>query len=117
MKTVSENNLTPAISMIATDDASRSVTLNCGDGVQLSESTVTDFIISLPPVVFSKGFTVDITDTDDKIQKITAYAENTVLRSTVLTMPSLTLEVSEDETPDSTLENTVSILPRPRWVS
>ena len=102
--TVSENNLTPAISMIATDDASRSVTLNCGDGVQLSESTVTDFIISLPPVVFSKGFTVDITDTDDKIQKITAYAENTVLRSTVLTMPSLTLEVSEDETPDSGLD-------------
>ena len=41
--------------------ASKSVILNCGSGVQLSESTATEFIIALPPVLFSKGFTVTVT--------------------------------------------------------
>ena len=53
----------PFITMAS--DASTSVTLNCGEGVQLNESRATDFIIALPPVVFSEGFTVTITDLDN----------------------------------------------------
>lgn len=93
------NNLAPAITMTATDEASKSVTLDCGDGVQLSESTATDFIIALPPVLFSLGFTVTVTDSDEQTYEITAKVANTVLRSSVLTMPTIILgdEITEDE--------------------
>ena len=93
------NNLAPAITMTATDEASKSVTLDCGDGVQLSESTATDFIIALPPVLFSQGFTVTVTDSDEQTYEITANVANTVLRSSVLTMPAIILgdEITEDE--------------------
>lgn len=93
------NNLAPAITMTATDEASKSVTLDCGDGVQLSESTATDFIIALPPVLFSQGFTVTVTDSDEQTYEITAKVANTVLRSSVLTMPAIILgdEITEDE--------------------
>ena len=42
---------------------SKSVTLDCGNGVQLS-STPSEFIITMMPVVFSAGFTVDIQFSD-----------------------------------------------------
>ena len=58
------NNLTPAVIMTGTDEASKSVTLDCGDGVQLNTASATDFIIALPPVLFSKGFTVTVTDVE-----------------------------------------------------
>ena len=85
------NNLTPSVTMTATDDASKSVTLDCGDGVQLSESTATDFIIALPPVLFNEGFTVTVTDSGDQTYEVTADVANTVLRSSILTMPAFTL--------------------------
>ena len=85
------NNLAPAITMTATDEASKSVTLDCGDGVQLSESTATDFIFALPPVLFSEGFTVTVTDSGDQTYEVTADVANTVLRSSILTMPTFTL--------------------------
>ena len=96
--TVYSNNLTPAITMTATDEASKSVTLNCGDGVQLSTSTATDFIIALPPVLFSQGFIVTMTDDESETYTITADVANTVLRSSVLTMPEVVLgdEVTEE---------------------
>ena len=92
----------PAITMAS--NASKSVTLNCGSGVQLSESAVTEFIIALPPVLFSRGFTVTVTDTDGKTYTVETDRANTVLRSSLLTMPSFKL----GETPDSgTPENAI----------
>lgn len=91
------NNLAPAITMTATDEASKSVTLDCGDGVQLSESTATDFIFALPPVLFSEGFTVTVTDSGDQTYEVTADVANTVLRSSILTMPAFTLGENPDD--------------------
>jgi len=85
------NNLAPAITMKATDDASKFVTLNCGDGIQLSEGTATAFIISLPPVLFTQGFTVTVTDSEDATYTVETDKANTVLRSSILTMPAFTL--------------------------
>ena len=85
------NNLTPAVTMTATDDASKSVTLTCGDGVQLNESKATDFIIALPPVLFTQGFTVTVTDSEDATYTVETDKANTVLRSAILTMPAFTL--------------------------
>ena len=92
------NNLTPAVTMTATDDASKSVTLTCGDGVQLSESTATDFIVALPPVLFTQGFTVTVTDSEDATYTVETDKANTGLRSSILTMPAFTLgQIPGDE--------------------
>jgi hypothetical protein len=88
----------PAITMSQT--ASTSVTLNCGSGVQLSESTATEFIISLPPVLFSKGFTVTVTDIESKTYKVETDKANTVLRSSLLVMPALSLGESSEQVGD-----------------
>ena len=79
----------PAITMAS--DASTSVALNCGSGVQLNESTATEFIISLPPVLFSQGFTVTVTDSDGKTYTVETDKANTVQRSSLLTMPAFKL--------------------------
>ena len=95
----------PAITMAS--GASTSVTLNYGSGVQLNESTATEFIIALPPVLFSKGFTVTVTDTDSKTYTVETDKANTVLRSSILNMPAFKL----GETPDSeTPENAVDMI-------
>lgn len=87
----------PAITM--TSDALTSVTLNSTLGVQLNESTATQFIITLPPVLFSKGFTITVIDSDNQTYSINSDKANTVLRSSLLTMPSIKLE-EEIEQPE-----------------
>lgn len=87
----------PAITM--SSSAATSVSLNCGSGVQLSESTATEFIIALPPVLFSSGFTVTVTAADSKAYTIETDKTNTVLRSSLLTMPPVKLGASVDEEP------------------
>ena len=82
----------PAITMAS--NASKSVTLNCGSGVQLSESAVTEFIIALPPLLFSSGFTLTVTDSDNKTYTIETDKTNTVLRSSLLVMPPVKLGAS-----------------------
>ena len=76
------------------DDASTSVTLNCGDGILLNESTATEFIISLPPTTFTQGFTVTVTDIYGGTQTIETSKANEVKRTTLLTMPEVEVEIS-----------------------
>ena len=73
-------------------DASATVTLNCGDGVKLDENIITEFIISLPPVVFTKGFSVNVVFDKDNLQVIQTDKENEVLRSSLLVMPEVTID-------------------------
>ena len=93
----------PAITMAS--GASTSVTLNCGSGVQLNESTATEFIVALPPVLFSKGFIVTVIDTDSKTYTVETDKANTVLRSSILIMPAFKLgnNPSEEEPGDDEL--------------
>ena len=88
----------PKISM--SDAASGAVTLNCGSGVQLNESTTTVFIIALPPVTFSQGFTVTVTDSDGKTYTVETDKLNEVIRSSLLVMPPVTLGASDEEEPE-----------------
>jgi uncharacterized protein (TIGR02145 family) len=90
----------PAITMAS--GASKTITLNCGSGVQLNESKATEFIISLPPVLFSKGFTVTVTDAEGKTYTVETDKANTVLRSSILTMPPFKLgkNPSDEESGD-----------------
>ncbi len=84
------NNQAPAIKMAS--DASAEVTLDCGEGVQLNEGEVTNFYVALPPVVFENGFTVTVTDNEDKEYTVSATEANTILRSAILVMPEVKLE-------------------------
>ena len=85
----------PAITMAS--GASTSVTLNCGSGVQLSESSATEFIIALPPVLFTKGLKVTVTDSDSKTYTVETDKANTVLRSSLLVMPAFKLGSTPDQ--------------------
>ena len=93
----------PAITMAS--GASTSLVLNCGSGVQLNESKATEFIIALPPVLFSKGFIVIVTDTESKTYTVETDKANTVLRSSILNMPAFKLgnNPSEEEPGDDEL--------------
>lgn len=88
----------PVIAM--SDDASASVTLDCGEGVQLNADNAVEFIISLPPTTFTNGFAVTITDTDGAIQVIETSKENKVLRSSLLKMPAVDVKTEFKDTPN-----------------
>lgn len=92
-----DEDLKPALTMAS--DAVKSVTLDCGDGVQLTESSATKFIIALPPVLFSKGFTAAVTASDGQTYTVQTDKANTVLRSSLLVMPSVKLgsPIGEDD--------------------
>ena len=87
----------PAIVM--SDDAFTSVTLDCVSGVQLNESSATEFIIALPPVLFSSGFTVTVTDMESNTYTVATDKENEVLRSSLLVMPAVSLGPGQGSEP------------------
>lgn len=91
----------PEITMTGINDVSRSVVLDCGNGIQLNETTSKNFIIVLPPVVFSKGFVVTLTTAKGIVRTIQTDKANVVLRSTVLVMPDTdgTPVLPEDDYP------------------
>ena len=74
-------------SITLSESTATTVTLDCGtEGVQLNEDTATPFIIALPPMTFSKGFTVTVTDTEDKEMVISTANSKTIQRSQLLKM-------------------------------
>lgn len=79
-------------------ESSTEVVLNCLPGVQLDKDTPTEFIIALPPVEFTKGFIVTITDTESNSHIIETSKVNTVLRSSLLKMPVVAVD-GEENTP------------------
>ena len=81
----------PAIAMA--DGASEHVTLDCGDGVQLTKDAVTTFIIALPPVKFTEGFKVTVADAENQEKVLSTSAKtNEILRSSLLVMPAVDLD-------------------------
>ena len=101
------NNLAPVIKMAS--DASETVTLDCGDGFPLNEIDATNFYISLPPVVFSNGFTVTVTDTEEKEYTLSATDGNTIHRSGILVMPEVILEVSGEGAPEEDEDDVIPV--------
>ena len=78
--------------IVMNPDAATFVTLNCGSGVKLSNSTSTEFIISLPPINFKNGFNVLITSIDNCTSELYTDKQNEVLRSSLLSMPEVSLD-------------------------
>ena len=78
---------TPSINL--TDASAKTVTLDCGAGVTLDPKTETSFIITLPPITMTGGFTVTVTDTEGKEMEITTTRTQTITRSSLLKMPAV----------------------------
>ena len=83
---------TAAPEIIMSESASKTVTLDCGEGVQLNEQEATLFMMTLPPTPFSNGFTITITDTAGNTKELSTTKPNPVNRSRSLRMPTVTLE-------------------------
>lgn len=80
------------------DATAKTVTLDCGDGVQLDANTATTFIIALPSMTMSNGFTVIVTDTDGATMEIKTTKPQTITRSNLLRMPEVTFVVLNPNT-------------------
>ena len=78
------------------DDASTSVTLNCGEGVTLGTTadTATEFWIVLPVTTFTEGLTITVTATDGKIFEKSTSNEVVIERNVI--QPMVALEVNPE---------------------
>ncbi|MBO5920447.1 MAG: hypothetical protein J6Q34_08170 [Bacteroidales bacterium] len=77
------------------EGASKSVVLDCGDGIRLSEDEPATFIIAVPPVEFLQGIRITVTDADNNGKTFTNSSANRVKRSSLLSFPVITFN-SED---------------------
>lgn len=84
------NGSAPSITMADNDKSYTHVILDCGEGVQLSETTPTTFIIAVPPVEFASGMKITVTDTDGLSKTLTNSSANTIKRSCLTRFPVIT---------------------------
>lgn len=87
--TATEDNLAPTIQM--SPEALTEVTLDCS-GIHLNISSTTKFIFALPPVRFTKGFTVTLQYANGNEYTISTDEENEIRRSTLCVMPPKTAQ-------------------------
>ena len=87
--TAYSNGADPVIEMSST--ASEVVTSYYAYGIQLAQDNVTEFIIMLPPVVFTEGFVITVTDSEAFEYILESDKTNTVYRSSLLVMPEVEL--------------------------
>ena len=91
--TVYADGSAPSIEML--EDAGFTATLDCGEGVQLSEDTAEEFVVSIPPTQFAKGFTVSVIGAEGTVARIVTSKPNNVGRSYIHTMPELTVNANK----------------------
>lgn len=88
---------TDAPSIALTDASAKTITLDCGSGVQLNTETATSFIVALPPMTMTSGFTVIVKDTEGKRMEIKTQKSQTITRSSLLRMPVVNYEGEESD--------------------
>ena len=91
----------PVLAM--TDDATTSVTLDCGEGVALGTTaeTATEFWIVLPATTFAEGLTITATDTEGKVFKKSTTKEVVIERNAIQPMAALVAEFNELTQPNN----------------
>ena len=99
------NTTTPSI--VLSDDTKTVVTLDCGSGVQLNSETPTIFIIALPPMIMTGGFTIDIYNTENGTQQIKSTRSQTITRSALLAMPTVAVSLESPAPNTSTIDGYV----------
>ena len=85
-----------APAVVMSESATTSITIDCGGGVELGKTpeTATSFWLAVPPVTFSQGFTIRVTNTAMWSMEKSTSAERTVTRN--IKNPLSPLEVNFD---------------------
>ena len=83
---------TPEVAM--SDDATTSVTLDCGEGIALgtTSETATALWIVLPETTFEKGITITVTDTEGSIFEKSTSNSVAITRNDIQPMAALAVE-------------------------
>lgn len=73
------------------DNATKTITLNCGEGVKLGSTaeTATTFWITLPPTTFTKGITLTVTDANGNTFEKKTTAQLSIIRNAIQPMEPL----------------------------
>ena len=93
--------ITPAYGKVPTlamdDDATTSITLNCGEGVKIgsTEETATAFWFVVPPTTFEGGFEITITDTAGKVMTKSTTNKIVIERNIIKPMTAFEVETKE----------------------
>jgi len=82
----------PTLSMA--DDATSSVTLDCGEGVVLDKETPVVFMMMIPPTTFEKGITVTMEDINGKVYTQSTFNQLVVDRNII--KPMAAVEVKDE---------------------
>lgn len=84
----------PVVTM--TDDATQTITLDCGQGVEIgsSQSTATTFWLVVPPTVFADGITLYITDSEGVVYGKSTNKSVTINRNAI--QPMVAVEVTAE---------------------
>ena len=93
--------LQPAATIV--NDASTSLTLDCGDGVKIGPTAenATTFWITVPPTIFKSGFTVTITDINGKTFSKSTSKEISIERNVIQPMKAFEVELKGDPIPEN----------------
>jgi hypothetical protein len=83
------------------DDATTSITLDCGDGVKIgtTEETATAFWIVVPPTTFEEGLTITVTEIDG--ESFTKSTSNAVVVERNIIKPMAAFEVEIEKIPNN----------------
>lgn len=95
----------PVLIMAEDETASRSVTLDCGDGIQLDPTTPTLFHIVIPDEIY-EGFRVLITTTDGKYMEKSTDKTLTITRANITTASALVFDENISDFTDLSLRGT-----------
>ncbi|MBR1962772.1 MAG: leucine-rich repeat domain-containing protein [Alistipes sp.] len=79
------------------DNATTSITLDCGGGVKLgtTDETAATFWIALPETTFKKGITIVVTDTENGVFEKSTLNSVAIKRNTIQPMAALDVEYKE----------------------
>lgn len=101
---VAEYGKNPVLTM--SDTATSVITMDCGEGVALNPSSAeaSEFWFCIPPVTFSKGFTVTVTDVCGEKTTKSATASYTLERNVVWSMTPIGIQASAGSTTKLTFD-------------
>ena len=90
-----------APTFVFADDATETLMLDCGDGVQLGADAenATRFWFVVPAITYSKGITITITDTDGKVMEKLTTNSISIERSTIQPLNAFDVETHDANTP------------------
>ena len=81
-------------SVVMDDNGSTGLTIDCGEGVELSEQGIS-FIFALPPMTFEQGFTIEAIDTEYRCFTISTTNEVAITRNAIQPMDAIASSEAE----------------------